>query len=131
MPPIIERRHLPSSTRNRNLVNPEQRVVTRKIKLIRSPSHHQASPVTESVVLPPVEGSVMSARHWGSDFRSIARPHCPNCHSEMMLFYILPSRGPLDLHIIEPGKCAYGESAEIDPLKSHAPWLLGELRPPN
>jgi hypothetical protein len=51
----------------------------------------------------------------------------------MMTFYILPSRGPLDLHIIEQGKCAHVEkiTVEVDPLKSHAPWLLGELRPPD
>ena len=37
-------------------VNTEQRVVIRKIKLVPSPPHHQALPVTESVVLPPVRG---------------------------------------------------------------------------
>jgi hypothetical protein len=86
--------------------------------------------VTESVVLPPVEGSAMSEL----DFTSIPRPRCPNCYSEMMLSRILPSRAALDLRTFECGKCAHVEKVVVggDPMKSDAlGWLLGELRPPD
>jgi hypothetical protein len=86
--------------------------------------------VTESVVLPPVEGSAMSSL----DFTSIRRPHCPHCCSEMMLSRILPSRAALDLRTFECANCAHVEKVVVvvDPMKSHAlGWLLGELRPPD
>jgi hypothetical protein len=38
------------------MVNIEQRVAARKIKLVQSPSRQQALPVTESVVAPAFRG---------------------------------------------------------------------------
>jgi hypothetical protein len=90
--------------------------------------------VTESVVLPPFEGSIMSASPSQADFTSILRPHCPSCQSEMALSRVLPRRATLDLRTFECGKCGHVEKvvADIDPMKSNAlGWLLGELRPPN
>jgi hypothetical protein len=100
---------------------------------ITAPTRHL--PVTESVVLPPVEGSAMSDLQSSSDFTSIAGPACPNCRSEMRLSRVLPSRAALDLRTFECGKCAHVERVvvEVDPMKSSYAfgWLLGELRPPN
>jgi hypothetical protein len=59
--------------------------------------------VTESVVLPPVEGSIMPQSQPLSSvipFAAIGRPACPRCKAEMMLVSIEPARASdVDLHM--------------------------------
>ena len=94
--------------------------------------------VTESVGLPPVEGSIMSQSQLLSSivpFVEIERPACPKCQARMLLAGIVPARLGIDLHTFECAACDHvlkTLTAYEDPMKSGAlgRWLKGDLHSP-
>ncbi len=63
---------------------------------------------------------------------AIERPHCPRCHTRMMLVRIFPVPDHEESRTFECAKCNFTETVTVpDPLKSDfAGWIAGELRPP-
>jgi hypothetical protein len=64
--------------------------------------------VTESVAIPPVEGSIMPQSQPLSSvipFMAIERPACPKCNAAMTLASIEPARAGVDLHTFECAVC--------------------------
>jgi hypothetical protein len=95
--------------------------------------------VTESVALPPFEGSIMRQSQGLSSaipFAAIERPACPRCKAQMMLVSIEPARARgVDLHTFECAVCKRvlkALAAYEDPMQSKGlgRWLQGELYPP-
>jgi hypothetical protein len=89
--------------------------------------------VTESVALPPIEGSIMPQSQRVSSvipFVAIQRPACPKCKAAMMLASIELARPGVDLHTCNHGLKPL--AAYADPMKSRdlGRWLQGDLHAP-
>jgi hypothetical protein len=69
------------------------------------PSRH--IPVTESVELPPYEGSIMQKSYFQPEHVNVQlqRPACSKCSTHMTLARIMPARVGFDLRTFECPKC--------------------------
>jgi hypothetical protein len=63
--------------------------------------------VTESVALPPYQGSIMQKSYFLPEHVNVRLqcPACPKCSTHMMLARIMPARVGFDLRTFECPKC--------------------------